>query len=149
MLTAFVSFVEELVRLAYRKWTMTEAVTISAWIELCWGFWILSNPENGTSRILYELGGAYLGFAFIIQALIRWNLSWSNKHFGLLAASNALSQFTFALMLWSVGVAQGWNSWLTILYMGFCSVQCYAFKKSLATLHVIETNKPPKYAHVE
>jgi hypothetical protein len=87
-------------------------------------------------------GGVLLGAAFLAHGAMRWAFAWSKSGVGGLAVSNAVSLFTFWLMIWATALAQGWASFLVLLYVGFQAVQTYLFGLSLADLDRVRSMMP-------
>ena len=144
-----------LVLWAWDRWRSNPLVTVMAWIEVCWGAWIFTNPPNGTSRIVYEAGQQLLGWAGVsrggeivglvicLHGALRWAVAWRGGMLGVSVFQQFASLFTYWLMVWSVGLAQGWSSPLTILYLGLEFVNTYLFGCALADAETARSMQPP------
>lgn len=119
-----------------------ELVVWSAFFELCWGFWILQNPTNGTARVFSDMGGAGVIIAtlYILQGIFRFISAIRNNLTGIIF-HNAIGVFTFTLMAAAVISAQTPWSMLSLLYVVMATGQLnLAFRYALI-YHIVNAQR--------
>lgn len=135
-----VAFLMAPIHYAFWKWRETEAVIISCWFEMCWGWWLIANSTTfeggnleGMDATLYTYGGLWVGVVLFGQGFLRWLSAWSQSRYWVGPLHNAAAILTFSFMVWVCGMSEGWASGLTVLHIGMLGVQVYCFVWSVAT----------------